>query len=207
VAFEEKYFIDIRTFFQKSEKNCVPSNNGLKISIEFINEFENIAKILNSVDLAAIIEESFHVSLRLPFPEKDKPRNAVFKRGDNIYFKYRFAMAYAFEEYNASKELAYVKQKVMERDNFSCVNCKTFIQDSHKGVVHHEHYDNWGRGDEFEIDSCVYLCKRCHRIRHNKPDMKLKVPFWARRGSLWDKCSEISQEVIAKAMQNLWEKD
>jgi len=194
--------IDIRIFLKDNEGNFIHSNNGLNISTEFIDDLEFIVKLLICHLSFHAIENSFHDSLKLSQDISD-PYKAVFYRGDYIYFKYQFIMAAAFCDYIASKEWSYVKQKVMERDGFSCIDCKTPISIGEGGIIHHEHYDYWGRGDWHEIDSCIFLCKKCHRIRHNKPDMKLKVPFWAKSNSLWDKCSTISEEVLKNAMKNL----
>jgi len=199
---EGNSFIDIRIFFMDNEGKYIHSDNGLNISTEFIDDLEFIVKILKCHLSFHDIENCFHEDLKLS-KQIDDPYKAVYYRGDDIYFKYRFIMAVAFSDYIASKEWGYVKQKVMERDGFSCTDCKTTISIGENGVIHHEHYDYFGRGDRYEIGSCVFLCKKCHGIRHNKPEMKLKVPFWAKRGSIWDKCEGISEEALKNAMQSL----
>ncbi len=198
-----KCFIDIRPFSKNIEGNFIPSDNGLIISTEFIDELALIINILISAEFMISIEDAFYKDMECYFSNINEHNKAVYEKGDYLYFKYRFVMAVAFLEYNASKEWAYVKQKVIERDDFTCVDCKTTCPSDDNGVIHHEHYDNWGRGDCHEIESCVFLCKKCHKKRHNKPDMKITVPFWAKRGALWDKCSGISEEVLENAMKNL----
>jgi hypothetical protein len=44
-------------------------------------------------------------------------------------------------------------------------------------------YNDWGKGDESEINDCIYLCNGCHSMIHKELTFKKKsnVPFWAQR--------------------------
>jgi 5-methylcytosine-specific restriction endonuclease McrA len=98
-----------------------------------------------------------------------------------IRYGYREIMVEAFKEYIASEEWRYVKLEVMERDNYTCVDCGKNLPEGRNGIVHHEHYDDWGKGNREEINSCVFICRKCHNGRHAHLEMKRKVPFWAAR--------------------------
>ncbi|MBA7495108.1 hypothetical protein ES702_05687 [subsurface metagenome] len=94
-------------------------------------------------------------------------------------FPYRFEMIGVFFAYNQSDDWKRVRNKVKKRDKGICVDCGKFIGD--KGVCHHKHYKNWGKGNREEILSCVYLCKKCHRKKHNNQKTKEITPFWVKR--------------------------
>jgi 5-methylcytosine-specific restriction endonuclease McrA len=117
-----------------------------------------------------------------------------------VRYKYREMMVEVFREYTASDLWRYVKKSVMERDNFTCVDCGEKLLNEKGGIVHHKHYKEWGKGNREEIDSCVFLCKRCHDVRHKKQEMKMGVPFWAERDPEID---GVSDEELRVAMQSL----
>lgn len=86
-------------------------------------------------------------------------------------------MVEIFRQYIASPEWQHVRDEVIRRDNYKCVECGE--EYSTKGsVVHHKDYDNWGSGDIYEIMDCILLCKKCHTKAHAVMN---NVPFWAKR--------------------------
>jgi 5-methylcytosine-specific restriction endonuclease McrA len=115
-------------------------------------------------------------------------------------YEYREAMVGIFQEYIASEEWLLVKHKVIERDDYSCVDCQNKLPGGKGGIVHHEHYDDWGKGDLAEIESCVFLCRKCHNTRHAQQEMKLKTPFWAKQSP---DIFKVDYEALKKAMQSL----
>lgn len=52
--------------------------------------------------------------------------------------------------------------EIFKRDNFECLNCHEPNQIS----VHHLHYENGVKPWEYDNDSLVTLCDRCHDILH-----------------------------------------
>jgi 5-methylcytosine-specific restriction endonuclease McrA len=90
-------------------------------------------------------------------------------------------MVGAFRGYIASDEWRFIKQEVMGRDNYICVDCQQKLPEGKGGIVHHEHYEDWGKGNSEEICSCVFLCNKCHNTRLAQQDMKLKTPFLAKQ--------------------------
>ena len=98
-----------------------------------------------------------------------------------VIYEFRAMIVEAFRGYIASDEWRFVKQEVTKRDNSTCVDCKKKLPGGKGSIIHHEHYEDWGKGNLNEINSCVFLCKNCHNIRHAKPDMKMRVPFLAKQ--------------------------
>ena len=96
-----------------------------------------------------------------------------------VLYRHRWMMIEAFRGYTSSSEWLYVKQKVVERDRHVCVDCKGKLPKGKGGMVHHDNYTHWGKGNQAEIDACILLCKGCHTKRHALRSMKLKTPFWA----------------------------
>ena len=89
----------------------------------------------------------------------------------------REAMVDIFRKYMASDIWQRVREAVIRQSNGQCDDCYRQIR---TGTVHHISYENWGKGNIEEVMSCVYLCKKCNRKRHNGPG-KVGVPFWAKR--------------------------
>jgi len=65
-----------------------------------------------------------------------------------------------------------------------------------KGIAHHTSYENWGKGDSYEISDCIYLCQNCHNVEHKSAE-QVYVPFWARRNS-----GEIRDEIMKRMFVN-----
>ena len=88
--------------------------------------------------------------------------------------KYRMAMSNIFAEYMASDDWKQVRAAVRDNANGKCTKCGKFVNDG--GVAHHEYYEHWGKANYEEINSCVYLCKKCHKhVPHNY------APFFAKQ--------------------------
>lgn len=181
--YKGKKYIDLRVFYKGDHDEMKPSKKGLTLAPELIFELENA---LQKVKDAA-----------------SEDKEMILQKGDYDIYKYRYLMAEAFHGYIASKEWGYVKQRVMERDDYRCVDCKTELPDGKGGVIHHEHYDDWGKGNYEEVLSCVYLCKKCHNNRHKQTDMKLKVPFWGKSKSIWAISTGLKEGLLEKTMKNL----
>ena len=67
-----------------------------------------------------------------------------------------------------------------------------------KLIVHHTNYDNWGYGDQREIDDCVLVCLKCHNKRHR--DDSVKTPFWATRNG---ELSRQEEEEMFKSLKEV----
>jgi len=90
--------------------------------------------------------------------------------------EYRYMMRQVFAQYIDSREWKEVVKAVKFRDNNACRDCG---QTEGKLIVHHTDYDNWGYGDQREINDCVLVCIKCHNKRHR--NYSVDVPFWANR--------------------------
>ena len=90
--------------------------------------------------------------------------------------EYRIAFRELYMAYQGSLYWKEVVKAVRERDNNTCQDCS---KTGEKLIVHHTDYNNWGRGDSFEIEDCILVCLKCHGKRHR--DGSVKVPFWAGR--------------------------
>jgi 5-methylcytosine-specific restriction endonuclease McrA len=90
---------------------------------------------------------------------------------------FRQAMVDVFLKYMASDVWQGVREAVIRESNGQCVDCLRQIRE---GTVHHTSYEDWGKGNIEEVMSCIYLCKKCDRKRHNGPG-SVEVPFWAKR--------------------------
>ena len=108
---------------------------------------------------------------------------------DLKYPEIRFRMIKLFDEYMKSDDWKRVKIEVKKRAGGTCADCGEFIGE--KGTCHHKYYDDWGKGNTQEALSCVYLCRKCNTKRHNKPEMRKLVPFWAKRNQRWDCLDDI----------------
>jgi len=120
----------------------------------------------------------------------------------------RLEMILSFSEYMKSDDWKRVKIEVKKRAEGICADCGKFIGE--KGTCHHKYYDDWGKGNSQEVLSCVYLCKRCNIKRHNNPEMKKLVPFWAKRDQRFD-CSDdidfVERKKLNKELQQEYEKE
>jgi len=96
-------------------------------------------------------------------------------------YEYREAMRNIFVDYNSSPQWKNVVEQVKYRDNNTCQDCG---KKDCKLIVHHEKYDNWGKGDQAEIKDCVLLCQKCHNLRHR--NNFTPVPFWAKRETTFE---------------------
>ena len=133
--YKGKQYIDLRVFYKDDSNELKPSKKGLTLAPELIFELEKAVQKLED----AVSED----------------KEMILQKGDYDIYKYRYLMVEAFHGYIASKEWSYVKQRVIERDDYSCVDCKTELPDGKDGVVHHEHYDDWGKGNHEEV---LILC-------------------------------------------------
>jgi 5-methylcytosine-specific restriction endonuclease McrA len=93
-----------------------------------------------------------------------------------------------------------LNNKVIERDCYTCADCKKNLPGGKGGIVHHKHYDDWGKGNSEETNSCLFLCSKCHDIRNAKFEMKIKVTFWAKR---YAEIDGVSDEELRNAMMSL----
>ena len=94
---------------------------------------------------------------------------------------FREAMRCLFASYMASEDWQRVKRSVFERARGVCADCGA---NAEKGVAHHVDYRDWGSGGPSEQRDCVWLCKQCHRKRHNRKEGHehfVKVPFFAQQ--------------------------
>ena len=106
--------------------------------------------------------------------------------------EYRYMMRQVFAEYIKSKEWKKLVEAVKVRDDYQCQDCG---QTEGKLYVHHTSYDNWGYGDQREINDCILVCQKCHNIRHR--NFSVDVPFWANRKD------EIPSEVLFNKREEL----
>lgn len=113
----------------------------------------------------------------------------LYKNGTFHGYIYRDVMREVYEAYHGSYIWREVVKAVRERDEGRCRKCG-LVPD--EGITHHTSYENWGKGDSYEIGNCIYLCKSCHNAEHNKQD-QLDVPFWARRST-----GEVRSEIMHK---------
>lgn len=146
-------------YYQKNKEKIKArrQNKPAKPSIlQFINEYEKnfICKDLSDTKL-------------------------IYMRTDGMLVsQFRDKMIVIFQDYIKSNEWRRLRLEVIKRANGKCVDCGEDIES--RGIVHHEYYDDWGKGNYEEIMSCVYLCESCHTKRHHKMDPQL-VPFFAKR--------------------------
>jgi hypothetical protein len=91
--------------------------------------------------------------------------------------KFRNAMRSVYESYQASDQWKNVVAKMKRNAGFICQNCN---KSSVIGACHHKSYKNWGKGNYEEISDCIWLCHRCHAIRHARHSDE-EPPFWAKR--------------------------
>jgi 5-methylcytosine-specific restriction endonuclease McrA len=117
-----------------------------------------------------------------------------------VRYKYREIMVEAFRDYIASEKWRIVKQEVMRTDNYSCADCQKKLPEGRGGIVHHKHYNDWGKGNSEEIISCIFLCTKCHNGRHAKQNMKSMVPFWAKQ---YPETIGVSDDELRDSMLNL----
>lgn len=102
---------------------------------------------------------------------------------------YRDLLQDIYVLYQSSALWRDVVSAVKERDGRLCTKCGEMPK---KGVVHHLSYQNWGKGDQEEIDDCTYLCVPCHNKEHR--NMTVEVPFWANRNN-----PEVRLEILKAA--------
>lgn len=108
---------------------------------------------------------------------------------DLKFSQVRLEMILSFSEYMKSDDWKRVKAEVKKRAKGICADCGKFIEKG--GTCHHKYYDDWGKGNSQEVLSCVYLCRRCNIKRHNNPEIKKLVPFWAKREQRFDCLDDI----------------
>ncbi len=127
---------------------------------------------------------------------------------DLKYPQVRLEMILSFTEYMESDDWKRVKAEVKKRARGICADCGKIIEKG--GTCHHKHYDDWGKGNNQEVLSCVYLCRRCNIKRHNNPEIKKLVPFWAKRGQRFDCFDDIDfveRKKVNKELQQEYEKE
>lgn len=75
------------------------------------------------------------------------------------------------QEYLKSERWIKLRQEVLKRDNFICVDCKKTCTGSiltkhgRATEVHHTTYASLGTS--YEINDCISLCNKHHKERHN----------------------------------------
>lgn len=120
----------------------------------------------------------------------------------------RLEMILLFSEYMESDDWKRVKAEVKKRAAGICADCGKIIEKG--GNCHHKYYDDWGKGNSQEVLSCVYLCRRCNIKRHNNPEIKKLVPFWAKREQRFDCLDDIDfieRRKLDKELQQEYEKE
>lgn len=65
------------------------------------------------------------------------------------------------------QKLKKLNQNIFERDNYRCIVCGKYVDDSHK--FHHE---PCGQDKSDEMCGGVVLCDSCHRLRHDSGRLK-----------------------------------
>ena len=92
---------------------------------------------------------------------EDKPRS---KKRSEAYLKY--------QRYIRSKEFKEnVRDKVLERDNYTCQTCGRTLQNDPKTKLscHHRSYQHLFGNDEREMNDCRSLCEIWHGCIHRSP--------------------------------------
>lgn len=99
-------------------------------------------------------------------------------------------------KYHNSNDWKRVVDAVKNRDGNRCKKCQNANK---KFIAHHISYENWGKGNDHEIDDCELLCTKCHAEEHR--GSKISVPFFAQRKFNSDTDS-ISKASMAKIYEN-----
>ena len=68
-----------------------------------------------------------------------------------------------YSKYLDSEEWKDIREKVLERDNYTCQGCL----DAAAEQVHHKTYDHYKKGFEIMFD-LTSVCKKCHGLIHGK---------------------------------------
>ena len=121
--------------------------------------------------------------------------NKILKNVNADGYRFRQIMISAYTAYQSSVEWLALVKAVNARDGGVCRRCGQSAVVG--GVVHHEHYSDWGKGDAVEAESCVLVCRKCHGVEHRSG--AVDVPFWARRAPV----GEIRLDVTSKNYLNV----
>lgn len=71
-------------------------------------------------------------------------------------------------KHTTSREVStYLRQLVLERDNWTCQICGKTINEAQLHV-HHMDPVSWNPMFQNDIDSCITLCKGCHKMIHSR---------------------------------------
>jgi len=117
----------------------------------------------------------------------------------------RSKMGMVFGDYIASERWKSLRGEVNRAAANKCKDCGKQVAQG--GVAHHTDYRNWGKGGPTEARDCVWLCKRCHGLRHNRSEGHrhfVEVPFYAKRG-VDDGVSFQDEKEMEEAMRLTWD--
>lgn len=90
--------------------------------------------------------------------------------------KFRRALIEVSSKYNASPEWKRTRHFVALNANFRCTKCGKRTKDGDGATAHHTEYTHWGKANFEEVESCIWLCKKCHNhVDHSH------VPFFLTR--------------------------
>lgn len=69
-----------------------------------------------------------------------------------------------YEEQLQTTQWQYVRNRVLERDRWRCVKCRS----ERNLQVHHKEYIAGKMAWEYHDSYLITLCDRCHKVAHNK---------------------------------------
>lgn len=87
--------------------------------------------------------------------------------GMNINDKAKWRLAHA--RYMKTDDWAWVREQVIKRD-CRCQICQRLFKASETiWDIHHTSYAHFGAADINEVETCLLLCRNCHRLEHGLP--------------------------------------
>lgn len=104
--------------------------------------------------------------IKQPTTRDNLRKKKVQNKPDNPVYK-------AYQKYLRSDVFKTLKQRMLERDNYTCCCCKRSIEEIADTKLtlqaHHRSYDNLGEGGDKELGDLITLCCVCHKAIHSAP--------------------------------------
>lgn len=167
------------TEFCELYPNTINSELALKysVSIRTINKWAEKYGLKKSKDFLSKLSSKRFQGRKMSEETKKKILNAKIKNGTlrKGSRHYRWKGGKTWERF---KEPEYIewRNKVLERDNYTCQDCNRQCKKSEKGLAAH-HLKPYSEYPElrFELDNGITLCRKCHMARHGKTVPEHKV--------------------------------